>query len=69
MVKYGWPGNDALRRTRYYGQTAIGAGALTNDTAGVYNTAVGYLAMYENKTGTVNTAIGTSALRFDTGSG
>ena len=63
-------GNDALRFTRYYGQTAIGAGALRNDTAGIYNTAVGYLAMYENKTGTVNTAIGTSALRFDTsGSG
>ena len=63
-------GNDALRLTRYYGQTAIGAGALRNDTAGIYNTAVGYLAMYENKTGTVNTAIGTSALRLDTsGSG
>ncbi|MBK8520805.1 MAG: tail fiber domain-containing protein [Chitinophagaceae bacterium] len=63
-------GNDALRFTRYYGQTAIGAGALRNDTAGIYNTAVGFLAMYENKTGTVNTAIGTSALRFDTsGSG
>jgi trimeric autotransporter adhesin len=63
-------GNDALRFARYSGQTALGSGALRNDTAGIYNTAVGYLAMYENKTGTVNTALGTSALRLDTsGSG
>ncbi|MBK8609029.1 MAG: hypothetical protein IPL84_03555 [Chitinophagaceae bacterium] len=35
-------GNDALRLNRYYGQTVVGAGALRNDTSGIYNTAVGY---------------------------
>ncbi|HMO60803.1 MAG TPA: tail fiber domain-containing protein [Ferruginibacter sp.] len=58
-------GNDALRLTRYWGQTAIGAGALRNDTSGLYNTAVGYLSMYNHKRGNSNTALGTSALRND----
>lgn len=63
-------GNDALRLARYYGNTAIGAAALRNDTSGVYNTGVGYLAMYQNRSGDVNVAVGTSALRNNlTGSG
>lgn len=59
-------GNDAMRLTRYYGQTAMGAGALRNDTGSVYNTAVGYLSMYYHLRGNSNTALGTSALRNDT---
>jgi len=59
-------GNDVLRFTRYYGQTGVGAGALRNDTAGVYNTALGYLSMYQNLRGFNNTAVGTSSLRNDT---
>lgn len=59
-------GNDAMRLTRYYGQTAMGAGALRNDTGSVYNTAIGYLSMYYHLRGNSNTALGTSALRNDT---
>lgn len=59
-------GNDALRLTRYYGQTALGAGTLRNDTSGLYNTALGYLSMYNHLRGNSNTAVGTSALRYDT---
>jgi trimeric autotransporter adhesin len=58
-------GNDALRLTRYWGQTAVGAGALRNDTAGRYNTSIGYMSMYNHKNGNSNTALGTSALRND----
>jgi hypothetical protein len=58
-------GNDALRLARYYGETAIGAGALRNDTGGRYNTAVGFLAMHNHKLGNLNTAVGVSALRND----
>ncbi|MFT3679949.1 MAG: tail fiber domain-containing protein [Ferruginibacter sp.] len=58
-------GNDALRLARYYGETAIGAGALRNDTGSLYNTAIGYLAMHYHQKGNSNTAVGTSALRFD----
>lgn len=59
-------GNDALRLARYSGETAIGAGALRNDTGSLYNTAVGYLSMYNHLRGNSNTAVGTSSLRFDT---
>lgn len=58
-------GNDALRLTRYYGHVAVGAGALRNDTSGLYNTAVGYLSMYNNLSGSNSVAIGTSALRYN----
>lgn len=58
-------GNDALRRTRYYGETAIGAGALRNDTGSVYNTAIGYLSMHNHLRGNFNTAVGTNTLRYD----
>jgi len=58
-------GNDALRFARYSGQTAIGAGALRNDTGSRYNTAVGFLSMYYHLRGNSNTALGTSALRND----
>jgi len=58
-------GNDALRRVRYSGETAVGAGALRNDTSGLYNTAVGYLTMYNHLTGSYNTALGTNTLRND----
>ncbi len=59
-------GNDALRLIRYSGETAVGAGALRNDTGSSYNTAIGYLSMYYHLRGNSNTALGTSALRFDT---
>lgn len=59
-------GNDALRFTKYYGHVAVGAGALRNDTSGVYNTAVGYLSMNNNLSGYYNVALGTSALRSNT---
>jgi len=59
-------GNDALRRNRYYGETALGAGALRNDTAGTFNTALGYLSQYERLRGYSNVSVGTSALRNDT---
>ena len=51
-------GNDALRMTRRYYQTAIGAGALRNDTAGSYNVAVGGFASNQNLIGFYNTAVG-----------
>ncbi len=56
-------GNDALRSTRYYGNTAVGAGVLRFDTSGTYNTAIGFLSMAENRNGYYNAALGTSALR------
>lgn len=59
-------GNDALRFARYSGETAIGAGALRNDTGSLYNTAVGFLSMYNHLRGNSNSAFGTSALRHDT---
>jgi trimeric autotransporter adhesin len=55
-------GNDALRQTRYYGNTAVGASALRNDTAGVYNSAVGYQAMYNNRSGVGNVSLGYNAM-------
>jgi len=58
-------GNDALRLARYSGETALGAGALRNDTGSKWNTALGYLSMYNHLNGNANTAVGTSALRFD----
>jgi hypothetical protein len=42
--------------------TGIGAGALTDNTAGSRNTAIGLHAMFSNTTGTDNTAIGIDAL-------
>lgn len=63
-------GNDALRLTRYYGHVAVGAGALRNDTSGVYNTAIGNVSMYNNLSGSVNVGVGVSTLRSNTtGSG
>ena len=59
-------GDNALYQTHYYGQTAVGAGTLSQDTGGIYNTAIGYLAMYLHQRGNSNTALGTSALRNDT---
>ena len=59
-------GNDALRFTRYYGHVAIGAGALRNDTSGVYNTAIGNVSMYNNLSGSLNVAVGVSTLRSNT---
>ena len=58
-------GNDALRFTRYFGHVAVGAGALRNDTSGLYNTSVGYLSMYNNLSGSNSVAVGTSALRYN----
>jgi trimeric autotransporter adhesin len=58
-------GNDALRLVRYSGETAVGAGALRNDTGSKYNTAVGFLSMFNHLSGGLNTALGTSALRND----
>jgi hypothetical protein len=42
--------------------TALGSGALANDTLGIENTALGLSALYSNSTGSSNTAIGYKAL-------
>ena len=46
--------------------TAVGIGALTNNTTGSENTALGYSALTNNTTGSVNTAVGYSALNVNT---
>jgi len=48
------------------GDTALGAGALNNDTSGTYNTAFGYFALLANTTGSYNTAVGQLALAANT---
>ncbi len=55
-------GRDALRVTRYYGNTAIGSLALRSDTSGLYNSAIGYEAMRLNLSGSNNTATGHQSL-------
>ena len=42
--------------------TALGLGALSDDTTGIANTAIGYRALESNTTGSYNTAIGDRAL-------
>ncbi|MBK9483705.1 MAG: hypothetical protein IPO01_00265 [Chitinophagaceae bacterium] len=62
-------GRDALRVTRYFGNTGIGSQALRNDTAGSYNSALGYQAMFDNLSGDFNAAFGYQAsLNNETGS-
>jgi len=51
------------------GNTAMGLGALLNNTTANYSTAVGYAALTSNTTGVINTAIGTSALASNTTGG
>jgi len=46
--------------------TAIGSGALTNNTTGTANTAIGYNALYSNTTGSSNTANGCQSLTDNT---
>jgi hypothetical protein len=46
--------------------TAVGSGALFNNTAGSNNTASGYQALYSNTTGNRNTATGSGALFSNT---
>jgi hypothetical protein len=46
--------------------TALGAGALLNNTTGTFNTAVGEAALFYNTTGGVNTAVGNGALQSNT---
>ena len=46
--------------------TAMGIGALQDNTIGVQNTAIGQLALSDNKTGVHNTATGTRALDRNT---
>jgi len=48
------------------GDTALGTGALNNDTTGTYNTAFGYFALLNNTTGVDNTAVGELALAANT---
>lgn len=48
------------------GNTALGAGALANNTAGASNTANGFQALASNTIGNDNTASGTSALQNNT---
>lgn len=55
-------GNDALRLARYYGNTAIGANALRNDTSGILNVVVGYYGMFNNRSGRGNVAMGYRSL-------
>jgi uncharacterized coiled-coil protein SlyX len=47
--------------------TAVGFGALKDNTDGFYNTAVGTLALEHNTTGNFNMAIGTEALKQNNG--
>jgi hypothetical protein len=49
--------------------TAVGSGALLNNTVGTYNTASGYNALYTNVNGDLNTADGAYALYHNTGGG
>lgn len=56
-------GNNSMRKAKLYGQVAVGAESLTNDTTGTYNTAVGYYSMNQNASGAVNAAFGVSSLR------
>ncbi|RLD21703.1 MAG: hypothetical protein DRI69_03295 [Bacteroidetes bacterium] len=53
----------------YYsaGNTAVGAGAMLNNTTGYYNTALGFQALYSNTNGTLNTALGWNALHSNNG--
>ena len=46
--------------------TAIGCGALQNNTEGYYNTASGFAALKDNTTGNNNTAVGVRALTDNT---
>jgi len=49
--------------------TALGYGAIRNNTTGSYNTAVGYEALLSNTAGHFNTAVGLQSLFLNTGSG
>ncbi len=55
-------GRDALRVTRYYGNTAVGSLTLRNDTSGIYNSVLGYEAMRLNLSGESNGALGHESL-------
>jgi trimeric autotransporter adhesin len=46
--------------------TALGVGALLNNTGGFINTAIGHQALESNTTGTGNTAVGADALFLNT---
>ena len=52
----GFAGNTTMTGQGH--NTAVGAGALLNDTTGAYNTASGTEALYFNSTGSSNTATG-----------
>jgi hypothetical protein len=59
-------GNDALRFTTANANTAIGAGALRNNTTGSGNLAIGTNAMYHHKYNYNNTSVGYESMFFDT---
>ena len=46
--------------------TALGTGALVNNTTGQYNTAIGSFSLDNNTDGQVNTAVGSHVFRFNT---
>jgi hypothetical protein len=50
----------------YYGNTGVGYGALSSNTAGYHNTATGNLSLQSNTSGTSNTAVGDDALSSNT---
>jgi Chaperone of endosialidase len=55
-----------LKMVNLESNTAVGSGALANDTSGANNTANGSDALYNNTTGTNNTANGLCALEYNT---
>jgi hypothetical protein len=59
-------GEDVLLNNTGSGNTAIGDGALQNNTTGFSNTATGSGALYSNTTGNNNTATGLNALYSNT---
>ncbi|MCU0375266.1 MAG: tail fiber domain-containing protein [Chitinophagaceae bacterium] len=59
-------GAYALAANTSWQNTAVGSGALRNNTIGFQNTAVGRAALSSNTTGSENTAVGQSALFYNT---
>ena len=55
-------GSGALFNNTAHRNTAIGGAAMFSNTAGTFNTAVGMLSLFTNTTGSSNTAMGDGAL-------
>lgn len=66
LIKVGNGGYNALVVDSSLNNTALGMGALQNNTTGVGNTAIGLAALMSNEDGQVNTAVGALALQSNT---